>query len=142
MKKLYEAQIINQGGRTGRSFSPDNKFSVQIAPPKEVSGVETTATNPEELFAAGYSACFHQALQSAFRRMNLKAEYSEVEVKVSLMQNPEERSYQIETHIHASIKGLSTENAEKSVALAHTICPYSKAIQGNVLVTLETTVLA
>jgi len=141
MKKIYESEVKNTGGRTGKSFSPDHAFAVDIAPAKEVSGVETSATNPEQLFAAGYAACFHQALQSAFRRNNVQAISSEVSVFVALNMEPADRSYEISVRIRATVQGFPQENAEKYVAQAHTICPYSKAIKGNVDVKLETVVI-
>lgn len=141
MKKIYESEVKNIGGRTGKSFSSDRSFAVDIAPAKEISGVETTATNPEQLFAAGYAACFHQALQSAFRRNNVQAIHSDVTVFVALNMEPADRSYEISVRIRTSIKGFSQEDAEKYVAQAHSICPYSKAIKGNVDVKLETIVM-
>jgi Ohr subfamily peroxiredoxin len=136
-KRLFETTIINTGGRTGKSYSPDHSFSVDIAPDRAISGVETTATNPEQLFAAGYSACFHSALQSVFRRNNVVVESSEVAASVSLFLEPVEHSYSIGVKIRATIKGIPWEEAKKWVELAHTVCPYSKAVHGNIDVQLE-----
>jgi osmotically inducible protein OsmC len=137
MNKLYEAQVKNIGGRTGKSFAPDQSFFVDIAPAKELTGVETKATNPEQLFAAGYSACFNSALMSVLRRNKVKYESTEVTAFVSLLQDPLDKGYAIGVRIQVSIKGLDLEEARKYVAIAHTVCPYSKATKGNIDVVLE-----
>ncbi|MDD3842910.1 MAG: organic hydroperoxide resistance protein [Candidatus Izemoplasmatales bacterium] len=137
MKKLYEAQVTNVGGRTGKSFAIDQSFSVDIAPAKELSGIETKATNPEQLFAAGYSACFNSALQSVLRRDRIKYESSEVTAFVALLLDPSDKGYMLGVRIVASVKGINLEMAEKYVKQAHGVCPYSKAIRGNIIVDLE-----
>jgi len=136
-KMLFETTMINTGGRTGTSFSPDHSFILDIAPDKAISGVETAATNPEQLFAAGYSACFNSALQSVLRRSKVVYESTEVAASVSLYLEPVEHAYSIAVKIRATVKGLPLEEARKWVELAHTVCPYSKAVHGNVEVTLE-----
>ena len=137
MNKLFETTVKNIGGRTGRSFSPDGNFSVDIAPARELSGVDTAATNPEQLFAAGYAACFNSALQSVLRRNKVPYEATEVNAVVSLWLEPKEHSYSIAVRIQASIKGMDPETARPWVEKAHTVCPYSKAVHGNIDVTLE-----
>jgi len=134
--RLFETQIINTGGRTGKSFSPDGSFSVNIVPDKALSGVETPGTNPEQLFAAGYSACFNAALQSVLRRNKVAYGSTQVTAFVSLYLDPAEHSYSIGVKIQAHVEGLSVDEARKWVDLAHTVCPYSKAVFGNVDVEL------
>lgn len=136
-KMLFETTMINTGGRTGKSFSPDHSFSLDIAPDKAISGVETTATNPEQLFAAGYSACFNSALQSVLRRNQVAYESTEVSASVALYLEPVEHAYSIGVKIRATVKGIPLEEAKKWVDVAHTVCPYSKAVHGNVDVQLE-----
>lgn len=137
MSVLFETQVTNIGGRSGKAFSPDQTFKVDIAPPKELSGKETTATNPEQLFAAGFSSCFNSALELILKREKVKYESSTITAVVSLLQDTKDNGYKIGVRLQASIKGISLEEAKKYVALAHTVCPYSKATRGNIDVELE-----
>lgn len=137
MKELYKAVVTNTGGRSGKSYSHDNKLSLDVATPKEMGGKETDATNPEELFAAGYSACFNGALELVLRRDKVRFESSTVTANVSLLEDPSDNGFKIGVHMQASVKGISLDDAKKYVELAHTVCPYSKATRGNVEVTLE-----
>ncbi len=136
MKILYTATMINTGGRNGHSASPDGKFAVDVVQPKELTGKDTDATNPEQLFAAAYSACFHGALEGVLAKARAKFESSTVTVTVHLLEDPEDHGWMLGADIRASIKGLDLEQANKYVALAHKMCPYSKAIRGRFEVTV------
>jgi osmotically inducible protein OsmC len=137
MKVLYTAVVTNTGGRSGKAYSSDGKFEVNVATPVEMGGKDPDATNPEQLFAAGYSSCFNGALELVLRKNRVRFESTQVAASVSLLEDPEDNGFKIAVHLQASVKGIGKEEAEKYVKLAHEICPYSKATRGNVEVTLE-----
>ncbi|MCM3786191.1 organic hydroperoxide resistance protein [Neobacillus mesonae] len=137
MKTLYETTVINTGGRQGIVQSPDNVFMLDVAAPPELGGKESTATNPEQLFAAGYSACFNSALEFQLKKNNVKIEKSTVSATVMLQTDPADNGVKLEVELDVRIDGLDEETAHKYVELAHAYCPYSKAIQGNVKVSVN-----
>ena len=137
MKVLYKTVVTNTGGRSGKAYSSDEKFEVNVATPVEMGGKDQDATNPEQLFAAGYSSCFNGALELVLSKNRVKYESSTVTATVSLLEDPEDKGFKIAVHLQASVKGISLEEARKYMELAHTVCPYSKATRGNVEVTLE-----
>jgi len=132
MKKLYSVKMTNTGGRAGEVFSDDHSLDLKIAPPG--SGA-AEATNPEQLFAAGYSACFNSAMELVLQREKIKAD-STISVVVSLYEK-EPFDYMIGAEIEGHIEGLSKEQTEALLQKAHAVCPYSKATRGNVEVTLK-----
>lgn len=136
MKTLYEATVNNTGGRSGVVQSPDSVFMLEVATPPELGGKPTTATNPEQLFAAGYSACFNSALELHLKKNNVKIEKSSVTATVMLKSDPADNGFKLEVELEVKIDGLDEEAAHKYVELAHATCPYSKAISGNVNVTV------
>lgn len=132
MEARYTVTVTNTGGRSGEVHDAKSKFSLKIAPPgSDADG----ATNPEQLFAAGYSACFNGALSLALRQARIKAD-STVSVTVSLFER-EAFDYYISADIEGHIDGLSKEETEKFLEKAHHICPYSKAVQGNIHVNIK-----
>jgi len=131
MKKLYSTTMTNTGGRSGEVASPDKSFSFKIAPP----GKNTGATNPEQLFAAGYSSCFNSALELVLLREKIKAP-STVTAIVSLYEK-EEFDYVIGVELEGHIEGIAKEQTEELLQKAHQVCPYSKATRGNIEVTLK-----
>ncbi|OES43848.1 organic hydroperoxide resistance protein [Domibacillus iocasae] len=137
MKPLYEATIINTGGREGEVHSPDNIFNIDVAKPAALGGSATTATNPEQLFAAGYSACFNSALELLLEKGNVKFDSSEVTATVSLFPDKTDNGFQLGVKLEVSIAGVDRETAEEYVHKAHNFCPYSKAIKGNIDVELS-----
>ena len=137
MKVLYTAVVTNTGGRSGKAYSTDGKFEVNVAMPAEMAGKDPDATNPVQLFASGYSSCFYGALELVLRTNRDRLVSTQVTASVSLLEDPEDNGFKIGVHMQASVKGISKEEAEKYVKLAHEVCPYSKATRGNVEVTLE-----
>lgn len=131
MKKLYATTMVNTGGRTGEANAPDGSLSLKIAPP----GSGSDATNPEQLFAAGYSSCFNSALALVLQRAHVKAE-STVTAIVSLYER-EAFDYIIGVELEGHIEGVSAEQTQEFLEKAHEVCPYSKATRGNVEVTLK-----
>ena len=137
MNKLYTTTVINTGGRGGgRSATSDGSFAVNIAPPQEISGKETLATNPDQLFAAGYSACFNSAINTALREAGVKYKTSQVTATVHLLKD-DVTGYALAVEMEVAIDDFSHADNQKFAELAHQICPYSKAVRGNIEVTVR-----
>ena len=133
-KIVYTARAIVTGGRKqGHAVTSDGVLDVQLTAPKETGG-PGTGTNPEQLFAAGYGACFQGALALVAKSEGLDAEKSELEVAIGF--GPEGDSFAITADITARIPGVDDATAQRLVERAHDVCPYSKATRGNVPVTL------
>lgn len=131
MKKMYSTKMINTGGRSGEVHSPDHSFELNIAAPgKRVED----ATNPEQLFAAGFSACFNSALDLIKTQKNIDGA-STISAQVSLYAESE-MSFVLGVEIEGSVEGLSIEETQDLLEAAHKVCPYSKATAGNIEVTL------
>lgn len=139
MNVLYTATATATGGRDGRAVSSDNLLDVKLATPKELGGAGGNATNPEQLFAAGYSACFIGALKfvGGQQKRSVPADTS-ITAKVGIGQIPEGFGLDIDLHIH--LPGLEQADAEALAQAAHKVCPYSNATRGNVDVRLHVTV--
>lgn len=137
MPAAYTAVATATGeGREGRSRSSDGLVDVQLAIPKEMGG-PGGATNPEQLFAAGWAACFHSALKSVARRDAVTFTDSAVTAEVGI--GPDGKGgFGLEAALRVELGGISQEAAEALVEAAHQVCPYSNATRGNVPVTLET----
>jgi len=123
-KVLYTAQATSTGGREGRSVSSDNVLDIQLSTPRELGGAGGPGTNPEQLFAAGYSACFLGALKfvAGQAKVALPADTT-VTGKVGIGQIP--TGFGIEAELKISLPGMDRAEAEKLVAAAHIVCPYS-----------------
>ncbi|PUB10949.1 organic hydroperoxide resistance protein [Paenisporosarcina sp. OV554] len=131
MKKLFTATATAVGGREGRVRSQDGVIDVALAMP----GVKKEATNPEQLFAAGYSACFDSALNVVSRQEKIKHGGSEVTAHVSLNQGTD--GYSISVILDVLVRDVAIEVAQKLVEAAHQVCPYSRATRDNIIVELE-----
>lgn len=127
MKTIYETTVVNTGGRSGESAAPDGSFAVKIAGPG--TGVQG-ATNPEQLFAAGYSACFNSALALVMQKARIRAK-STVTATVSLRSDGAE-DFGLAVLLEGHIDGLTAAEAQPLLAQAHQVCPYSKATRGNI----------
>ncbi len=132
---LYTAQATANGGRDGRAVSSDNVLDIQLSTPRELGGAGGPGTNPEQLFAAGYSACFLGALKyvAGQAKVALPAETA-ITGKVGIGQIP--TGFGIELALEISVPGLPREQVEALVQKAHIVCPYSNATRGNIDVTL------
>ena len=130
-KVLYTAKAHTTGGREGASRSDDGRLDVKLTGP----GTGTTGTNPEQLFAAGYSACFIGAMKFVGGRdkIALPADLS-IEGKVGI--GAIDTGFGIEVELKISLPGMERATAEALVAAAHIVCPYSNATRGNIDVTL------
>ncbi|MEU6475399.1 organic hydroperoxide resistance protein [Streptomyces sp. NPDC047017] len=129
----YTAVATAEGGRDGRVATDDGKIDVVVSPPKEMGGTGT-GTNPEQLFAAGYSACFQGALGVVARQEGADISGSTVTAKVGIGKN--EDGFGIIVEISADIPNVDAATAKSLVEKAHQVCPYSKATRGNITVTL------
>jgi len=134
-KVLYTAQATATGGREGRAVSSDNVLDVQLSTPRELGGAGGPGTNPEQLFAAGYSACFLGALKfvAGQAKVALPAETT-VTGRVGIGQIP--TGFGIEAELTISVPGIDRAQVEELVQKAHIVCPYSNATQGNIDVRL------
>ncbi|MGN6234693.1 organic hydroperoxide resistance protein [Dyella sp.] len=132
---LYRAHAQATGGRDGRAISSDNVLDVKLTTPKELGGAGGTGTNPEQLFAAGYSACFLGAMKfvAAQQKIVLPAD-TRIEGSVGI--GPIPAGFGIEVALTISVPGMERSAAEALVAKAHEVCPYSNATRGNIDVTL------
>ncbi|MEU5581110.1 MULTISPECIES: organic hydroperoxide resistance protein [Streptomyces] len=130
----YTAVATAENGRDGRVASDDGKLDVVVNPPKEMGG-SGAGTNPEQLFAAGYSACFQGALGVVARKENADISGSTVTAKVGIGQN-ESGGFGLEVAITASIPNVDAATAQSLVEKAHQVCPYSNATRGNIKVEL------
>lgn len=134
-KVLYRAQATATGGRDGRAVSSDDVLDIRLTTPRELGGAGGDGTNPEQLFAAGYSACFLGALKfvAGREKFALPAQTS-ITGSVGIGAIP--TGFGIEVELKISIPGVDREKAQSLVDQAHIVCPYSNATRGNIDVTL------
>jgi Ohr subfamily peroxiredoxin len=134
-KVLYRAHAKATGGRDGHATSSDGVLDIKLTTPKELGGNGATGTNPEQLFAAGYSACFLGALKFvAGQQKHVLPADTCIEGSVGIGPIPTGFGIEVELKIH--IPGLDRAEAEALVQKAHVVCPYSNATRGNIDVTL------
>ncbi|MFD5123500.1 organic hydroperoxide resistance protein [Streptomyces sp. NPDC058385] len=131
---VYTAVATAENGRDGRVATDDGKLDVVVNPPKEQGG-SGAGTNPEQLFAAGYSACFQGALAVVARQENADISGSTVTAHVGIGKNDE--GFGLIVEIAAKIPNVDEATAKSLVEKAHQVCPYSKATRGNITVTLS-----
>ena len=131
-KVLYTAHATATGGREGRAVSSDNLLDVKLTPPKELGG----ATNPEQLFAAGYAACFLGALKNVagVQKVDVPADAS-IASSVGIGKIP--AGFGIEVKLVVSLPGVDRAIGQQLVDAAHLVCPYSNATRGNIVVDLS-----
>jgi osmotically inducible protein OsmC len=136
MNALYTAHARATGdGRNGHVTSSDGLIDTDVAVPAEMGG-KGGATNPEQLFAAGYAVCFHNALRLVARRMQASVDGSEVSAAVGI--GPIEGGrYGIQVALKISLPGVEAQRAKELVDAAHQVCPYSNATRGNIEVDLQ-----
>jgi lipoyl-dependent peroxiredoxin len=135
-KKMYETTVKAVGGRSGYIESSSPELRLNIDMPKEMGGAGGAGTNPEQLFAAGYGACFDGALNLVARQQRTKLEGTEVTATVSFG-TVEDGGFGIGVHMEVLVKGVDHETAVKLVEAAHQVCPYSRATRGNIDVTFN-----
>ena len=136
---VYTAHAHTTGGRTGTSATDDGRLSVTLDTPKAMGGNDGPGTNPEQLFAAGYSACFLGAIKAVARGEKIKVpDETTIDASVSFGENANEgaKGFNIAVELKVTLPGFSKEDAEALVHKAHEVCPYSNATRGNVDVKL------
>ncbi|RDI99415.1 organic hydroperoxide resistance protein [Dyella solisilvae] len=127
-KILYTGKTFTTGGRSGQSHSDDKRLDIKLAPP----GSPAAGTNPEQLFAAGWSACFIGAMTHVAQELGLKLPAdAEVAAEVDLG-NAGEQGYFLQARLQVSLPGIDRDVAQTIVERAHQTCPYSKATRGNI----------
>jgi Ohr subfamily peroxiredoxin len=136
MTTLYTAEALSTGaGRDGHVRTSDGRLDLELAPPKEMGG-SGEGTNPEQLFAAGYAACFHSALQAVARAQKVTVADSSVGARVGI--GPDgEGGYRLEVLLEVVLPGVPQEQAQALADAAHQVCPYSNATRGNIDVTVS-----
>ncbi|WP_165998852.1 organic hydroperoxide resistance protein [Bacillus sp. Cs-700] len=137
MNSLYTAKASAHGGRQGKVESSDGVINMDLRMPKELGGQGGEATNPEQLFAAGYAACFDSALNMVARMKRIKIKDTVVEAHISIGKE-EDGAFGLSAKLHVTIPGVDQATAEELVEAAHQTCPYSRATRGNMEVKLET----
>jgi osmotically inducible protein OsmC len=133
---LYTAHATSTGGRAGSSASDDGRLSVTLSVPKSMGGDDGPGTNPEQLFAAGYSACFLGALKlvAGQKKVTIPADTT---IRADVGIGPIPAGFGIQATLNIHIPGLAHEQATALVQAAHSVCPYSNATRGNIDVTLN-----
>jgi Ohr subfamily peroxiredoxin len=128
----YRTTASAIGGRDGQARTEDGNFSVKLSTPKELGGAGGDGANPEQLFAAGYSACFIGALKAAGQQLKLRVP-ADTKVTAAVGIGPRsEGGFGITADLRVELPGVDRADAEKLTAAAHQICPYSNATRGNV----------
>jgi Ohr subfamily peroxiredoxin len=139
MKVLYTAAAMSSGeARNGHVRSSDGLLDFDLAAPKEMGG-PGGATNPEQLFAAGYSACFHSALKVVAKNKKVEISDSAVSAEVGIGPN-DAGGFGLTVALHVELSGVDQATADELAEAAHQVCPYSNATRGNIDVTVDATV--
>ncbi|MFH7018861.1 organic hydroperoxide resistance protein [Flavobacterium sp. FlaQc-47] len=138
MKTLYTTSVTAKGGRNGKVKSENGILDLEVRMPKALGGTNDDFTNPEMLFAAGYSACFDSALNRVISLSKTQTGETSVAAKVSIGQN-EDGGFGLAVELDVNIPGVSIEEAQELTEKAHQICPYSNATRSNIEVKLLVT---
>lgn len=129
-EKIYETTALNTSGRSGKSQLTDGSFAVDIAVPKEMGG-SGKGTNPEQLFALGYSACFNSALDVVKRQEKMR-DKSLVRLTVHMYKATDAPDFNLAVDIAVGIENQTPEVTQRLAERTHQVCPYSKAVNGNI----------
>ena len=133
---LYTAEAVVEGGREGHGRTLDGRLAVELSVPAAMSGDDGPGTNPEQLFAVGYAACFQSALLGVARGRNLDATGSQITSRVGV--GPlESRGFGLQVSLDLAAPNIPAEDARDLMLRAHARCPYSNATRGNITVVLS-----
>ncbi len=138
-KTLYTGHATSTGGRTGSTESSDGAIKAQLSTPKELGGSGGMGTNPEQLFAAGYAACFIGAMKAVAGKQKLDVP-EDISITAAVAIGPmtgKDGAFGIAVQMDIKVPGMDKDKAEKLVADAHEVCPYSNATRGNIKVDLN-----
>lgn len=138
MKALYTADATATGGRNGHVKSDNGVLDLEVRMPKALGGANDDYTNPEQLFAAGYAACFDSALNLIIKTQKIKTGETTVKANVSILQL-ENGGFGLAAELDVNIPEVTIEQAQELAEKAHQICPYSNATRGNIEVKLAAT---
>jgi Ohr subfamily peroxiredoxin len=136
MKKLYSAKATASGGRAGKVQTEDGKLELDLSMPKSMGGDDGPGTNPEQLFACAYSACFHSALKLMGRLKKIDTENSSVSAIIDIG-TTEGRKYGLAATIEVYLPGVEKGQAEELMIEAHKVCPFSNAVKDSIEVVLR-----
>jgi lipoyl-dependent peroxiredoxin len=137
MTTLYQTTVTVRGGRTGRAQSPDGRFDLALSMPRELGGAGGPGTNPEQLFAAGYAACFESALRLVARQQKLALpDDTAITADVRLVRRPD-APFALAATLTGHLPGLPEETALALMQAAHQVCPYSNIARGQFSVELH-----
>jgi Ohr subfamily peroxiredoxin len=134
-KRLYTAVATATAGREGRAKSDDGVLDLALVPPKALGGSGAVGTNPEQLFAAGYAACFGSAVTHVARAQ--KRNPGPVSITANVTIGPVGKAFGLAVELVASIPDLPRDEAEALLRAAHEVCPYSNATRGNIAVDIR-----
>lgn len=135
MKHVYTAGATVSGGRTGRGRTNDGRLEVTFSVPRELGGAGGEGTNPEQLFALAYAACFESSLRMAAQNHGQQVNGARVTASVTLT-GDRDTGFQLGVTLRATVPGLERSEVEELLRAAHETCPYSKAVRGNVEIKL------
>lgn len=135
MQPLYTAHATSHGGREGRVKSDDGVLDLPVVMPKGLGGPGGAATNPEQLFAAGYSSCFTSAFKLVAGKQGVKTDDLEITAHVTI--GKDETGFGLSVELVGKMPSVDRERLQQLMAAAHQVCPYSKATRGNIPVTLS-----
>ncbi|GAA4317687.1 organic hydroperoxide resistance protein [Mucilaginibacter gynuensis] len=141
VKAIYTATATVTGGRNGHVVSSDNVLDLDVRMPKELGGAGGAYTNPEQLFAAGYSACFDSALNLVIKNEKATTGTTSVRASVGIGSN-NAGGFALVVTLAVNVPDVDQDTANALVEKAHQVCPYSNATRGNIEVTLTTTTLS
>lgn len=133
---LYTAHVTTLGARAGRVESSDGNLKLHLSVPPGMGGQGGTGSNPEQLFAAGYAACFGGAVQFAASQKKIDPGDVQVVAEVGVGPSTDKRGFEVAVQLEVTLPKLDQKTAEQLVAEAHQICPYSNATRGNIEVML------
>jgi Ohr subfamily peroxiredoxin len=137
MSTLYRTQATARGGRTGRVTTDDGRLDQVLSIPRELGGTGGNGTNPEQLFAAGYAACFESALRLVARKQSLSLpDETTVTAEVSLVKGIDGQ-FTLTVELTGQLPGFTRDGGLALMTAAHRVCPYSLATNGNIPVTLD-----
>ncbi|SAL74596.1 organic hydroperoxide resistance protein [Caballeronia telluris] len=137
MSILYKATATSTGGRDGRAVSSDEQLDVKLSAPKELGGTGAAGTNPEQLFAAGYSACFLSAMKFVAGQQK-RAIPADTTVAADVGVGPNNNGgFALDVELRITLPGMTAEEAQQLVDAAHQVCPYSNATRNNVEVRVK-----
>jgi osmotically inducible protein OsmC len=128
-KVVYACKVTVRGGRAGHAKSADGKLDIDLSPPADKAG---TGTNPEQLFAAGYGACFHSALMAEAKGAGVDLSDSAIVAHVSLGPRAQGGGFGLAVTLDLEAPGIDPGKAREVLQAAHQLCPYSNAIRGNI----------